>query len=143
MPIKPNVSLGTGEREIALEIYRQKYENFRHFDKLRWQSPGIGLATGSAVLALARESDGLPAWWALLIFGGFSILIFFVMFRIRKGLEKNRDALDTVARIIGDESVPETTPRFGASWWFAQFMLVLGAISLVIALVRFVIGPVA
>jgi len=143
MLIKPNSALDTAEREIALEIYRQKYENFRHFDRLRWQSPGVGLATGSAVLALAREADGLPAWWALVIFGGLSILIYFVMFRIRKGLEKNRDALDFVARILGDDSVPPTMLRFGASWWFARFMFTLGVLSLVMAVVRFVIGPVA
>ena len=34
-----------------LEIYKQRYETYRHFDKLRWQMLQIAVGAGSVVLA--------------------------------------------------------------------------------------------
>ena len=41
-----------------LEIYRQRYETYRHFDKLRWQMLQILVAIASATALLLRYTTG-------------------------------------------------------------------------------------
>ena len=48
----------------ALEIYKQRYDTYRHLDKLRWQMFQIAVGSGSVVLAFGR---GNPAT----LIGGF------------------------------------------------------------------------
>ncbi len=67
MSIKPNKKLEASELGIALEIYRQKYEVFRHLDRLRWQLPTIALPAGGVVLGLANNGNDWPYWWALML----------------------------------------------------------------------------
>lgn len=136
MIIEPNKLLRAGEREIALEIYRQKYEVFRHFDRLRWQLPTIALPAGGAVLGLATDDLGWPDWWALILFGFMSSLVGFAIFRIRKGIHKNHDCILEIASQIGDYSVLKLKKRFGATWWFALFMLILGVTSFALGIYR-------
>ena len=47
----------------ALEIYKQRYETYRHLDRLRWQMLQIAVGVGSLrILAFAR-SGREPDWW--------------------------------------------------------------------------------
>jgi hypothetical protein len=126
----------SGQREIALEIYRQKYEIFRHFDRLRWQLPTIALPAGGAVLGLASDEVGWPVWWALLLFGFMSGLVGFAIFRIRIGIHRNHDCLLKIAPQIGDYSVLKLKKCCGATWWFALFMVTLGVTSTVLGILR-------
>jgi hypothetical protein len=49
------------DREFRLEAYRQKYLNFRHFDILRWQVPGLAFLVGGALLSFGQKGQsGLP-----------------------------------------------------------------------------------
>ncbi|MBI4659489.1 MAG: hypothetical protein HY735_11670 [Verrucomicrobia bacterium] len=52
--VKPT-KLDDNDREILLEVYRQKLEYFRHLDRLRWQTPPLALGVGAAVLAAAKQ----------------------------------------------------------------------------------------
>lgn len=89
------------------EIYRQKYENFRHFDKLRWQMPGIALAIGAGVVAVAvRQGTPPPYVPVILVLMGLGTSVCaYAMHRIRFRLEENREALRKVGLQIGDTHV--------------------------------------
>ncbi len=130
----------TGKQEIAIEIYRQKYEIFRHLDRLRWQLPTIALPAGGAVLGLASNGEGWPNWWALLLFGFMSGLVGFAIRKIRLGIHKNHVFLTDIAAEIGDFSIPEPKKRFGATWWFAWFMVFLGIISVGLSIWRGIVS---
>lgn len=134
MKIEPNKNLKSGEREIALEIYRQKNEIFRHFDNLRWHLPAIVLPASGAVLGLARNGKDWPHWWALLLVGLLSFLSGFAILRIRKGIKYNHKPLIAIAKQLGDKSIPERKKHLGASWWFMVFMWFFGAVSLVLGI---------
>ena len=45
-----------------IEIYKQRYDTFRHLDRLRWQIFQIAIGVGTLTLAFARDS-GKPDWW--------------------------------------------------------------------------------
>ncbi len=43
------------DNTCALEIYRQRYETYRHLDRLRWYIFQIPVVTGSLAVALAES----------------------------------------------------------------------------------------
>lgn len=117
-------------KDFKLEIYRQKYEVFRHFDSLRWHIPTFSLGAGSLLLGFAAKEGQTPAWWAFCVFGVLSLFSSFAIYRVRKGLHKNHEALSAIACIIGDNYIPKTQKRFGATWWLCIIFLMLGIASI-------------
>ena len=121
-----------------IEIYKQKYENFRHFDKLRWQAPALALAITAGVFTFLARTD-LHSWVValLLIFLAITIwLCAFLMKRINLRIEQNRDALAAVAKRIGDDAIPESM-KHGASDLFALFLRVVAVGCCVVAVSKF------
>ena len=98
-----------------VEIYRQKYENFRHFDRLRWQMPGIALAIGAGVVAVsARPSVPLPLIvLVLVLMGSGTCVCAYSMRRIRVRIEENREALIDVGMLIGDNRIATPGKKSG------------------------------
>jgi hypothetical protein len=41
---------------VVLEIYRQKYQNFRHFDTLRWGVHAVAITAGGFVITFAPKT---------------------------------------------------------------------------------------
>lgn len=118
--------------EADLEIYRQKYEVFRHLDALRWQIPTFMLGAGTLVLAFAAEPNKPPARWSFFVFAILSLFSSFAVFRVRKGLHKNHLVLNEAAIKIGDDKIPDIA-RFGATWW-------LGTLEFLVAIASTVYG---
>ena len=69
-----------------IEIYRQRFETFRHFDKLRWQMMQILVAVASATALLLRSTAGTIEWWFYYLLGASLLFIAFVMIRIGNGI---------------------------------------------------------
>ena len=73
----------------ATEIYRQRYETFRHLDRLRWQMFQIAIAAGSAIYVVDNRTGG-PTRLAFLLAG---IVIFILaaamLCRIGHGIKVN------------------------------------------------------
>lgn len=124
------------KQDIELEIYRQKYEVFRHFDNLRWHIPTLTLTAGSLLIALSAPKDQPPAWWSFVIFGLLSLFASFAVFRVRKGIINNHVALDAVARAIGDTTIPPPKMRFGATWLLSVLLIMFGIAAVVVGIAR-------
>ena len=104
-----------------LEIYRQRYETFRHLDKLRWQMLQISIAAASIILAFGLNGTSRLEWWVLLVVGILLIVFGLVMERIHHGIRKNAEVLREFGLAIGDKSIPDV-----AHWWTsASFMVAL------------------
>ena len=116
--------------DIQLEIYRQKYEVYRHLDKLRWNVPTISLAAGTVLLTFSGENDS-PKWWAFVVFGILLLFSSYAVFRMRKGIAKNHQTLVEFASILGDNSISELKKRGGATWWLAIVMFVGGLAAII------------
>ena len=117
-----------------LEIYRQKYEQFRHLDRLRWQAPGLVFVSGAALLAVAGNCRWLPPQIPLSFFGLISLLSAYMTYRIALGITFNRNVLAEVAERIGDHDVPPNIAGLGASLIFRCFMIAVGISALAMAL---------
>jgi hypothetical protein len=117
-----------------VEVYKQKYENFRHFDRLRWQMPGIAFAISAGVIALSVR-PGVPLTLVtlllLLMACGVGVCAF-AMSRIRARLEENRTALIEVAVRVGDYRVARPGTA-SATFVLERFLWVVVTLSALVA----------
>jgi hypothetical protein len=115
-----------------LEIYRQRYEAFRHLDKLRWQMFQLAVAGGPAVLAFGFTSNGGSNSLAMIVSGILVAVFAIVMLRIGHGISANGAALSEVGIRIGDHNIPKSSNWYSSvSAWIALVLLTVG-VSLVL-----------
>ena len=112
-----------------LEIYRQRYETYRHFDKLRWQMLQILVAIASATALLLRYTTGTLEWWFFCLLGTSLLIIGFVMIRIGNGIRANNKVLKKAAEAIGDNGIPTVSnPWKSVAHWISVLVMALGAL---------------
>lgn len=117
-----------------LEIYKQRYETFRHLDKLRWQMLQIAIAAGSIVLALGKDGSTKPGWWTWATVGMILLILGFAMGRIGHGIKKNGKVLRSVGNAIGDIDIPRESSNFkSSSFWIMVIMIVAGLLCLTLS----------
>ena len=116
-----------------LEIYKQRYDTYRHLDRLRWQIFQIAVGAGTLTLAFARGTDK-PDWWVLTIVGCMLCIFGIVMLRIGHGIKNNGEILRRIARELGDDFVPEVNKWWkSVSQWVAVTLIVSGGLCLFLA----------
>ena len=115
-----------------LEIYRQRYETYRHFDKLRWQMLQILVAVASATALLLRYTVGTLDWWFFCFLGTSLLIIGLVMIRISDGIRANNKVLKKAAEAIGDNGIPAMlNPWKSVAHWISVLVIALGAFLLI------------
>ena len=89
-----------------LEVYRQRYETFRHLDRVRWQMLQIAVAVGALVVTFGGSGTDGPEWWVLAVAGWLLTTLGLVMLRVNHGIKKNQEALIGAATSVGDPNIP-------------------------------------
>ena len=116
-----------------IEIYKQRYETYRHLDRLRWQMLQIAVGAGSLILAFAG-GDSEPDWWIFAAVGVLLMILGSVMLRIGHGINMNSKVLSKAANAVGDVGIPPISKRRkSVSFWIACFLIVLGSVCVVSA----------
>ena len=109
-----------------LEIYKQRYETYRHFDRLRWQMLQISVGSGALTLAFARNGFE-PEWWVFAVVGTMLMIFGIVMIRIGHGIKMNNQVLLKVAALVGDADIPPVLNWWkSVSLWIAWMLIVVG-----------------
>ncbi len=113
---------------MSVDIYNQRYETFRHLDKLRWQMLQLLIAIASATALVLRSTSGEIEWWFYLLLGFSLVTLSFVMLRIGSGIRKNAAALKYAAEGIGDDGMPDVSNEWKSiAHWIAVLVMGLGA----------------
>ena len=113
---------------MSTDIYNQRYETFRHLDKLRWQMMQLLIAVASATALVLRSTSGEIEWWFYLLLGTALVTLAFVMLRIGSGIRNNAKALKEAAEAIGDNGMPDVANEWkSVAHWIAVLVMVLGA----------------
>ena len=108
-------------------IYCQRYETFRHLDKLRWQMLQLLVAIGSATALVLRLSSGEIEWWFYLLLGLALMAISGAMLRISSGIRKNAEILKAAAEGIGDHGMPDISNKWKSiAHWIALVVMIVG-----------------
>jgi hypothetical protein len=109
-------------------IYEQRYETYRHLDKLRWFifQIAISVVTGIIVLKDSIQESNIFAIGLMLFLSGMLII------KINYGIDKNNIVLRNVGIKIGDESIPISKKyKYKSISWLIAFCLVFtGAVML-------------
>ena len=109
-------------------IYQERYQTFRHLDKLRWMMMQIGVTAASAIFVLPAQGGHTGKE----VFLGTGIVLLFsalAMFRIGEAIIKNHTALQLAAQKIGDLKLPAKLPRkTSVSFWINIVMAIVSAV---------------
>lgn len=123
-----------------IEVYKQRYETYRHLDRLRWQMLQIAVGAGSLILAFAGGGSE-PVWWIFAAVGLLLIIFGSVMLRIGDGINMNGKVLSKAASAVGDVDIPPTSKCWKSiSFWVACFLILLGSVCVVSALYFYLCG---
>jgi len=127
------------ESQKEIEIYRQRFETFRHLDRLRWQMLQILIGIGSVSALIGRASTEPAQWWFFAVIGTALLLLAFVMTKINGGIRMNSIALRLAAEKIDDFSIPDVSRKWKtSSHWIAVIVFLAGALCLALAAVRII-----
>jgi hypothetical protein len=119
------------DKDIALKIYEQKYNQSRHFDVLRWQVPGLVMTVGVLALRFGTNQNGSMPSPLLIGYGTFALFSAYFLYRLIIHIERNTEVLCAIGHLIGDKTIPGTTIWYrSAAVWFAILMFAVGAFAL-------------
>lgn len=125
---------------MSVEIYSQRYETFRHLDKLRWQLFQLLVAIFSASALVLRWTSGEIAWWFYTLLGLALVIISFSMFQVSKGIRMNSEVLKSAAEAIGDHGIPDVSNKWKSiAHWIAIIVMLAGVIMLAYPIVNAII----
>ena len=126
--------------ESDIEVYRQRYETFRHLDRMRYQLLQILVAFCSAVGIFSRLQSTSLEWWFLLLVGAMFLLIGYAMSKVSCGLWKNNGVLSEIGKKIGDTKIPPL-PKYkyrSASYWIYRIVQLLGVLFMLAGSICFI-----
>lgn len=118
-------------------IYEQRYETYRHLDKLRWFIFQIAISVIAGILVLKNPEQEYNIFAIGLVLFSSGIL----MAKINNGIDKNNTVLQNVGVKIGDDSIP--TPNKNGkyksvSWLIAYSLILIGTGILLYELSQFI-----
>ncbi len=115
-------------------IYEQRYETYRHLDRLRWFvfQIAISVIVGIIVLKTPGQESALLATGILLFSSGI------LMAKINYGIDKNNIILQNIGIKIGDNSIPTPKKYKSVSWLIAYSLTLIGAGMLLFKLLQLI-----
>lgn len=131
------------DKESALEIYKQRYETFRHLDRLRWQMVQLTIAIFTATALVVRVSSGDLEWWFEGALGLGLMGLSFSMFKISKGLIANQIVLKDAAKTVGDCGIPDLNARTKSVFHWISISVGVAGASFLIKTISNMFGVVA
>ena len=118
-------------------IYEQRYENYRHLDRLRWFIFQIAISIVGIIISLFTHLDGSMILGAGLILLSAGL----IMLKINHGVDLNNIALRKVAIELGDQWVPDTDKRRklqSTSWLTSYFLIITGVLMSLYKILPFI-----
>lgn len=118
--------------ESAVEVYTQRYETFRHLDRLRWQMAQVLVAVLSAAALIFRTAPEGVGGWFWMFLGLAFLTISIVMNRISKGIAANGEVLRRVGKQVGDLDIPDTSNWRGSVTHWLTVAIGIGGLACII-----------
>lgn len=118
-------------------VYEQRYETYRHLDKLRWFIFQIAISVIAGILVLKNPELEYNVFAIGLVLFSSGIL----MAKINYGIDKNNIVLRSAGEKVGDDSIP--TPKKNGkyksiSWLISYSLIFIGSGILLYELVQVV-----
>ena len=111
-----------------ISIYEQRYETYRHLDKLRWYVFQVGFSVIGAIISLrVIDNPSLFGIGVILVSTGM------IMLKINHGIDKNNVALKKIANKLGDIDIPDIYNRskLKSTSWVTSYLLTISGILII------------
>lgn len=95
--------------ENEVEVYRQRYETWRHLDKQRWQLVQFLIAIGSGTALILRVTPDAANGLFWILIGSAILYIALAMNRISEAIRGNGAVLKSAGEAIGDTEIPDVS----------------------------------
>jgi hypothetical protein len=118
--------------EEALERYRQRYETWRHLDRLRYVIVQVAVGGIAGLGALIESSDTKMPVWAWFALATFVFFQSKILSKINDGIEANGKALRDFGQEVGDDKLPDTSNRATSIFYYIEWALLLIAIICIV-----------
>ncbi len=112
-----------------LEIYKQRYDTFRHLDRLRWQMFQIAVGAAALILGIGGTLTNLR-WVSWVVIGLIFFCLGFAKLKIGNRVVMNSKILREFGKAVGDVDIPEATKK-DISFRIARILMVFGVICFI------------
>lgn len=126
--------------EESLELYRQRYETWRHLDRLRYSTIQITVGGAGAVIAALEILQSKPAIWIWFAFAIFLFVQWKSLGKINDAIIANGAALSEYGRQIGDDKIPNTSERIKSVFYYVEWIVFASACISLVTGITFFIG---
>ncbi len=116
------------EEEYKLEIYRQRYEMWRHFNRMDWLYVQVIIAISVAMIVgkyYLQLDSKYAVLWIHVAFG--FVFIIWEIFVNRQRRKRNYEALKRIAESIGDNTLPYKGQELNSLTFFLAYILAVAA----------------
>ncbi|NKB26396.1 MAG: hypothetical protein GKR99_02070 [Rhodobacteraceae bacterium] len=113
--------------EGKLERYRQRYETWRHLDKIRYQIIQASIALLAAGAVVINFSDNSLPFWFFLIVGLAAMMFWKVLYKVNDAIIGNGQALRDYGAAIGDEDLPDVSDRKASVFYYIEVGYLISA----------------
>lgn len=98
--------------ELAkIEIYKERYETWRHLDRTRYQIVQLSIAL-CAALVVGFESGLLKSEYWLSGAASITLLLLWrVLAKVNLAIQKNGEALRAFGLAVGDDQIPDVSKK--------------------------------
>lgn len=118
--------------ENAAEIYRQRFETFRHLNQLRGQMLRIAVGVSTLAIALGSSAKTAPDGWVLQVGGIVLIVLAAIIAQINETMRVNHRVLSSIGRAIGDTEIPDSFKRStSVAVWVTGLLGLLGTACII------------
>jgi len=108
-----------------IEVYKERYETFRHMDKLRWQMLQIVVGVGSFAVLVLNNTDGKFGPLVAAGIGAIFFLLWYVTKRFNKSIAANGVVLKEFGAKVGDTSIPAPVNDWKSSSRWIEWAILL------------------
>ncbi len=97
--------------EHSVERYRQRYETWRHLDKIRYQIIQLAIGMGGAIALVIRATGTDIPFWLLTILAIIFFLLWMVLSKVNLAIRKNGASLQKYGEEVGDDDLPDVSQK--------------------------------
>lgn len=112
-----------------LEIYRQRYETWRHLDRVRYQIVQVASAALAAFAVFLQASNSVVHPVALFLLGVAFLMLWKVLAKVNDGIVANGNVLSEFGQQVGDQSIPQVSDRKSSIFYSMEWLFCLGGAS--------------
>jgi uncharacterized membrane protein len=122
-----------------VEIYKERYETWRHLDRTRYQIIQLTIALCAAALVGFENGYLISGPWISGSAGIILGILWQVLAKVNSAIQKNGEALRIYGLAVGDDQIPDVSKKdFSIFFWIESLFAVFGFVLVLLAVYQYI-----